>query len=167
MTQEYYEVIKVKIKTNALKMVIITLGLFIVFMFYLLVIGLIKSYQEHDVYFIKLLFYITMYASLILSMISNIIVYSLLSLIDKDVLFTEKAIKKISLVKKISILTFFMLLGIIPIVWKIVEVTKVIGVIPVAVVIIISPLILSTFIGVMEKLLMKIVQIKSENDLTV
>ncbi|WP_270332043.1 DUF2975 domain-containing protein [Lactococcus lactis] len=156
-----------QIKTKALKLVIIILGLFIGFMFSLLVLGLIKSYQENDIYFVKILFYIAMYISLILSMISNIIVYSILTLIDKDILFTEKAIKKISLVKKISILTFFILIGIMPMVWHIVEITKVTGVIPVAIVIIVSPLILSTFIGVMEKLLMKIVQIKSENDLTV
>lgn len=156
-----------KIKTKALKLVIVILGLFIGFMFYLLVIGLIKSYQENDVYFVKLLFYIAMYTSLILSMISNIIVYSILSLIDKDILFTEKSIRKISLIKRISILTFFILIGIMPMVWHIVELTKVTGVIPVAVVIVVAPLILSTFIGVMEKLLMKIVQIKSENDLTV
>ncbi|AUS68874.1 DUF2975 domain-containing protein [Lactococcus lactis] len=156
-----------QIKTNALKLVIIILGLFIVFMFYLLIIGLIKSFQANDVYFEKLLFYIVMYVSLILSMISNIIAYSILSLIDKDILFTERAIKKVSLVKKISILTFFILLGILPMAWHIVELTKVKGVIPVAVVIVVSPLILSTFIGVMEKLLMKMVQIKSENDFTV
>lgn len=156
-----------KIKTNALKLVIIILGLFIGLMFYLLVIGFIKSFQENDVYFVKVLFYISMYISLILSMLSNVIVYSILSLIDKDILFTEKAIRKISLIKKISILIFFILLGIMPMVWHIVEITNVTGVIPVAIVIIVSPLILSTFIGVMEKLLMKIVQIKSENDLTV
>lgn len=156
-----------KIKTNALKLVIIILGLFIGLMFYLLVIGFIKSFQENDVYFVKVLFYISMYISLILSMLSNIIVYSILSLIDKDILFTEKAIRKISLIKRISILIFFILLGIMPMVWHIVEITNVTGVIPVAIVIIVSPLILSTFIGVMEKLLMKIVQIKSENDLTV
>lgn len=156
-----------KIKTNALKLVIIILGLFIGLMFYLLVIGFIKSFQENDVYFVKVLFYISMYISLILSMLSNVIVYSILSLIDKDILFTEKAIRKISLIKRISILIFFILLGIMPMVWHIVEITNVTGVIPVAIVIIVSPLILSTFIGVMEKLLMKIVQIKSENDLTV
>lgn len=156
-----------KIKTNALKLVIIILGLFIGLMFYLLVIGLIKSFQENDVYFVKVLFYISMYISLILSMFSNVIVYSILALIDKDILFTEKAIRKISLIKRISILIFFILLGIMPMVWHIVEITNVTGVIPVAIVIIVSPLILSTFIGVMEKLLMKIVQIKSENDLTV
>lgn len=167
MVEDYYEVVNLKIKTNSLKLAIIVLGLFILSIFFLLIIGLITSYRENSIFFAKLLFYIVMYLSLLLAMISNIIVYSILSLIDREILFTNKAIKKISLVKKLSILTFFILLGIIPMVWHIVKLTKVIGVIPVAIVIIVSPLILSTFIGVTEKLLMKVVQIKSENDLTV
>lgn len=156
-----------RIKTNTLKVVLITLGLFVVFIFYLLVIGLIRSYQVNDVYFVKLLFYIAMYIALILSIVSLSQVYSLLSLIDRDTVFTDKAIKKLSLIKNNSIVTFFALIGIMPMAFHTVELTKVTGIVPVAIAIIVSPLILSTFIGVIEKLLMKMVQIKSENDLTV
>ncbi|KST81586.1 hypothetical protein ATCC19435_1728 [Lactococcus lactis subsp. lactis] len=45
--------------------------------------------------------------------------------------------------------------------------TKVYATIPIALVFIFSPLILSTFTAVIEQLLRKIIEIKSENDLTV
>ena len=156
-----------KVDTKYLKLIIIVIVLFLFFIFSLLVLGLIKSYQNHDIYFDKILFYVAMYLALILSMVSNIIVYSLLTLIDRDVLFTDEAIKRTRLVRSISILIFFALIGIMPMVWHIVELTNVTGVIPIAIIIIVSPLILSTFIGVFEKLLKRMVQIKSENDLTV
>lgn len=156
-----------KVDTKYLKLIIIVIVLFLFFIFSLLVLGLIKSYQNNDIYFDKILFYVAMYLALILSMVSNIIVYSLLTLIDRDVLFTDKAIKRTRLVRSISILIFFVLIGIMPMVWHIVELTNVTGVIPIAIIIIVSPLILSTFIGVFEKLLKRMVQIKSENDLTV
>jgi len=156
-----------KVDTKYLKLVIIVIVLFLLFIFSLLVVGLIKSYQNNDIYFDKILFYVAMYLVLILSMVSNIIVYSLLTLIDRDILFTDKAIKRTRLVRSISILIFFALIGIMPMVWHIVELTNVTGVIPIAIIIIVSPLILSTFIGVFEKLLKRMVQIKSENDLTV
>ncbi|MFQ6367443.1 DUF2975 domain-containing protein [Lactococcus lactis] len=156
-----------KADTKYLKLVIIVIVLFLLFIFSLLVVGLIKSYQNNDIYFDKILFYVAMYLALILSMVSNIIVYSLLTLIDRDILFTDKAIKRTRLVRSISILIFFSLIGIMPMVWHIVELTNVTGVIPIAIIIIVSPLILSTFIGVFEKLLKRMVQIKSENDLTV
>ena len=156
-----------KVDTKYLKLIIIVIVLFLFFIFSLLVLGLIKSYQNNDIYFDKILFYVAMYLALILSMVSNIIVYSLLTLIDRDFLFTDKAIKRTRLVRSISILIFFALIGIMPMVWHIVELTNVTGVIPIAIIIIVSPLILSTFIGVFEKLLKRMVQIKSENDLTV
>ena len=156
-----------EIKTGALKITIISLEILCAFLCYLFVVGLIKSVLSNDIYLSKVLFYIGMNMALVLSIISNFIVYSLLVLIDKDVLFTEKAIKKVSLIKVLSIFIFLSLIGILPMVLHIVQVTKVTGVIPVGIIIIGAPLILTTFIGVFEKLLKKMVQIKSENDLTV
>ncbi|KSU12474.1 hypothetical protein LMG8526_0455 [Lactococcus lactis subsp. lactis] len=46
-------------------------------------------------------------------------------------------------------------------------ITKVYVTIPISLVFIFSPLILSTFTAVIEQLLRKIIEIKSENDLTV
>lgn len=116
-----------KADTKYLKLVIIVIVLFLLFIFSLLVVGLIKSYQNNDIYFDKILFYVAMYLALILSMVSNIIVYSLLTLIDRDILFTDKAIKRTRLVRSISILIFFSLIGIMPMVWHIVELTNVTG----------------------------------------
>lgn len=155
------------IKTKALKGSIIIIGVLIISLFYLLVYGLISSVQVNSIYFEKILFYFSLYIALILSMISNIMVYKILLLIDKDILFTKRALKKIKLIKYLSIYISIVLLGIIPMVKHLVDMTGVSWVYSVTAVIVIAPLILSTFIGVLEKLLIKVLDIKSENDLTV
>ncbi|CDI47357.1 hypothetical protein BN927_02425 [Lactococcus lactis subsp. lactis Dephy 1] len=62
---------------------------------------------------------------------------------------------------------FVVLWGIFPMMYHAAMTTKVYATIPIALVFIFSPLILSTFTAVIEQLLRKIIEIKSENDLTV
>lgn len=156
-----------KIQTGILKITLIVIGMIALLIGYLLTLGLISSLADHDIYFIKVLFYSVLYLALFNSFVALSLIYNILLLIDKDTLFTSKAIKKVGLIKKISILTFFILLGIMPMVGHIVRLTNFTSIIPFAIIINISPLIFSAFVGVMEKLFKKMIQIKSENDLTV
>ncbi|MFP7371328.1 DUF2975 domain-containing protein [Lactococcus lactis] len=156
-----------KIQTGMLKITLIVISMIVLLISYLLTLGLISSLRDNDIYFIKILFYSVLYLALFNSFIVISLVYKILLLIDKDILFTFQAIQKVILIKRISVLTFLFLLGIMPMVFHIVRLTNFTGIIPFAIIINISPLILSTFVGVMEKLLKKMIQIKSENDLTV
>ena len=68
---------------------------------------------------------------------------------------------------KITYAVFVVLWGIFPMMYHAAMITKVYATIPIALVFIFSPLILSTFSAVIEQLLIRIIEIKSENDLTV
>lgn len=156
-----------KINTIPLKIVVsvimvITLILSIVFG-----IGIWEIFNKLEISFIKVLFYFSFLISLLLNLVSCSQVYKILKYMDKDAIFTEQIQKIIKRIKMITYAIFVVLWGIFPMMYHAAMITKVYVTIPISLVFIFSPLILSTFTAVIEQLLRKIIEIKSENDLTV
>lgn len=156
-----------KIKTTFLKVALVPVIAFILFFFVVLTQGLISSYSDHDIYFVKILFYLALYIAAALSLVVTIFVYRILLLIERGTAFTEPALKIISTIKKLSFATFFVLLGILPMPYHIIEVIHAPVIMVIGVAISVTPLIVAIFIATIEKLLQSVIQIKSENDLTV
>lgn len=156
-----------KIKTTFLKVALVPVIAFILFFFVVLTQGLISSYSDYDIYFVKILFYLALYIAAALSLVVTIFVYRILLLIERGTAFTEPALKIISTIKKLSFATFFVLLGILPMTYHIIEVIHAPVIMVIGVAISVTPLIVAIFIATIEKLLQSVIQIKSENDLTV
>lgn len=156
-----------KIKTTFLKVALVPVIAFILFFFVVLTQGLISSYSDHDIYFVKILFYLALYIAAALSLVVTIFVYRILLLIERGTAFTEPALKIISTIKKLSFAAFFVLLGILPMTYHIIEVIHAPVIMVIGVAISVTPFIVAIFIATIEKLLQSVIQIKSENDLTV
>lgn len=88
-----------KIKTTFLKVALVPVIAFILFFFVVLTQGLISSYSDHDIYFVKILFYLALYIAAALSLVVTIFVYRILLLIERGTAFTEPALKIISTIK--------------------------------------------------------------------
>ncbi|WP_260317843.1 DUF2975 domain-containing protein [Lactococcus lactis] len=130
-------------------------------------IGVWEIFHKPEILFIKVLFYFSFIISLLLNLVSCSQVYKILKYMDKDAIFTEQIQKIIKRIKMITYAIFVVLWGIFPMMYHAAMITKVYVTIPISLVFIFSPLILSTFTAVIEQLLRKIIEIKSENDLTV
>ncbi|WKB49931.1 DUF2975 domain-containing protein (plasmid) [Lactococcus lactis subsp. lactis] len=130
-------------------------------------IGIWEIFHKPEILFIKVLFYFSFLISLLLNLVSCSQVYKILKYMDRDTIFTKQIQKIISRIKMITYAVFVVLWGIFPMMYHAAMITKVYVTIPISLVFICSPLILSTFIAVIEQLLRKIIKIKSENDLTV
>lgn len=156
-----------KIKTLYLKITLLPVVAFIIFFFSVLTISLISVIRHGELSFIRGLFDLSLYISLGIALSIIFSVYKILVLIDKDLSFTKDALKHISRIKKLSILMTIVLLAAIPLFYRAsMDVgSTIIFIIGLA--IIATPAVIALFIATIEKLLYSIIQIKSENDLTV
>ncbi|MCT3092728.1 DUF2975 domain-containing protein [Lactococcus lactis] len=156
-----------KINTTPLKIVVLMIMVITVLLSILFGIGVWEIFHKPEILFIKVLFYFSFIISLLLNLVSCSQVYKILKYMDKDAIFTEQIQKIIKRIKMITYAIFVVLWGIFPMMYHAAMITKVYVTIPISLVFIFSPLILSTFTAVIEQLLRKIIEIKSENDLTV
>ncbi|MFR1819938.1 MAG: DUF2975 domain-containing protein [Lactococcus petauri] len=156
-----------KIKTLYLKITLLPVVAFIIFFFSMLTISLIGVIRRGELSFIRGLFDLSLYISLVIALAIILSVYKILVLIDKELSFTKDVLKHISIIKKLSILMTIVLLAAIPLFYRAsMDVgSTIIFIIGLA--IIATPAVIALFIATIEKLLYSIIQIKSENDLTV
>ncbi|MFK4900431.1 DUF2975 domain-containing protein [Lactococcus petauri] len=156
-----------KIKTLYLKITLLPVVAFIIFFFSMLTISLIGVIRRGELSFIRGLFDLSLYISLVIALAIILSVYKILVLIDKELSFTKDVLKHISIIKKSSILMTIVLLAAIPLFYRAsMDVgSTIIFIIGLA--IIATPAVIALFIATIEKLLYSIIQIKSENDLTV
>ena len=156
-----------KIKTLYLKITLLPVVAFIIFFFSMLTISLIGVIRHGELSFIRGLFDLSLYISLVIALAIILSVYKILVLIDKELSFTKDVLKHISIIKKLSILMTIVLLAAIPLFYRAsMDVgSTIIFIIGLA--IIATPAVIALFIATIEKLLYSIIQIKSENDLTV
>ncbi|WP_270745120.1 DUF2975 domain-containing protein [Lactococcus petauri] len=156
-----------KIKTLYLKITLLPVVAFIIFFFSMLTISLIGVIRRGELSFIRGLFDLSLYISLVIALAIILSVYKILVLIDKELSFTKDVLKHISIIKKLSILMTIVLLAAIPLFYRAsMDVGSTIIFI-IALAIIATPAVIALFIATIEKLLYSIIQIKSENDLTV
>ncbi|MDC0825925.1 MULTISPECIES: DUF2975 domain-containing protein [Lactococcus] len=156
-----------KIKTLYLKITLLPVVAFIIFFFSVLTIGLINIVRQGELSFIRGLFDLSLYISLGIALTITLSVYKILVLIDKELSFTKDALKYISRIKRLSILMTIVLLAAIPLFYRTsMDVGSTIVFI-IGLAIIVTPAVIALFIATIEKLLYSIIQIKSENDLTV
>lgn len=156
-----------KIKTIHLKIALIPIFIFILFFIYILTLGLLSSYLDHDIYLIKVLFYLSLYITSGFAIVITALIFKILTLIDKERAFTSQALKLISKIKNLFVAMTVVLSVSLPMLFYIVEVVKIPLLLIIGLAIVVSPIIIALFVATIEKLLYSIIQIKIENDLTV
>ncbi|TNU77512.1 DUF2975 domain-containing protein [Lactococcus lactis subsp. lactis] len=156
-----------KINTMPLKLIVSMIMIITVLLSILFGIGIWEIFHKPEILFIKVLFYFSFLISMLLNLVSCIQVYKILKYMDRATIFTKQIQIIINRIKKITYAVFIVLWGIFPMMYQTAIVTKVYVTIPISLVFIFSPLILSTFTAVIEQLFIRILEIKSENDLTV
>lgn len=93
--------------------------------------------------------------------------FTLLIFIDKNLAFSESAIKALRNIKYSAVIMTTIYFGAMPIFFQIAEIDDAPGVVPIGTIFICAPLVIAVFAGVLEKLVKNAIDIKSENDLTV
>ena len=156
-----------KIKTLYLKITLLPVVAFIIFFFSMLTISLIGVIRRGELSFIRGLFDLSLYISLVIALAIILSVYKILVLIDKELSFTKDVLKHISIIKKLSILMTIVLLAAIPLCYRASMDVGFTIIFIIGLAIIATPAVIALFIATIEKLLYSIIQIKSENDLTV
>lgn len=118
--------------------------------------------------FLKYPFLVCMYLASTLFIFALYQAFILLGYIDKGKAFSELSIKVLSNIKKSTIMTSILLyIAGMPAVYLVAEVDDAPGLILVGLVFTSVPLVIATFVAILQRLLQEAVDIKSENDFTV
>lgn len=107
-------------------------------------------------YFSSIPFYIALYQS-----------FKLLGLIDKNTAFSEAGVGALKKIKYCAVVISGMFALGMPYIFSVADKDDAPGVVAIGLVIIFASAVIATFAGVLEKLLRNVVEIKSENELTV
>lgn len=91
----------------------------------------------------------------------------LLSLIDKNIAFSDAAVNVLKNIKRCAIVIAVLYVGGVPLLYPIADAEDAPGLIIIGMIIACAPVTLAVFVAVLQKLLESAINIKSENDLTV
>jgi hypothetical protein len=156
-----------KIKTTFLKIILLGMSVFILFVAMLWTFGFIHAYSANELYPARIIAHISLYGTAISSLSIIFFVYRILRLIDQSNPFSTQALQLIRKIKQATLVIFVLFLGLLPMVYRIADVEDAPGVVIIGLGIVAVPLALSVFVATIEKLLESVIQIKHENDLTV
>ncbi|HPJ00388.1 MAG TPA: DUF2975 domain-containing protein [Enterococcus sp.] len=150
-----------KIKTTFLKISLLGMSVFILFVAMLWTFGLIHAYSA------RIIAHISLYGTAISSLSIIFFVYRMLRLVDQSNPFSTQTLQLVRKIKQATLVIFVLFLGLLPMVYRIADVEDAPGVVIIGLGIVTVPLALSVFVATIEKLLESVIQIKHENDLTV
>jgi hypothetical protein len=156
-----------KIKTTFLKIILLGMSVFILFVAMLWTFGFIHAYSANELYPARIIAHISLYGTAISSLSIIFFVYRILRLIDQSNPFSTQALQLIRKIKQATLVIFVLFLGLLPMVYRIADVEDAPGVVIIGLGIVAVPLALSVIVATIEKLLETVIQIKHENDLTV
>lgn len=156
-----------KIKTTFLKIILLGMSAFILFISLLWTFGLIHAYSTNELYPARIIAHISLYGSAIAALSVMFFVYRILCLIDQNNTFSTKTLQLIHKIKQATLVIFILFFGLLPMVYRIADVEDAPGVMIIGLGIVAIPLAVSVFVTTIEKLLVSVIQIKHENDLTV
>lgn len=108
-----------------------------------------------------------MYASAVPFFFALYNAYLLLTYIDRNRAFEDVTIKALRNIKYSAIAMTVIYFGAMPMFFQIAEIDDAPGMVPIGTVAICAPLVIAVFAAVLEKLVKNVIEIKSENDLTV
>lgn len=156
-----------KIKTTLLKLVTAILDLFIAFFVYALCWGTISSIVEDSVFSLQLMSSIFLFIGALIAFGISFYLFKIFRLMDRQQFFTQVSLHAVKMIRNLFVVEFFALLGIMPFVYYSADQGDSPGMIIIVGAIVFLPLAISAFISAMEQILIKAINMKTENDLTI
>ncbi len=92
---------------------------------------------------------------------------NLLKYIDQNNAFSDDSVRALKNIKISALIITLLLISFMPVAYTIADLDDVPGILLLSLAIMFTPLVMSVFAALLEKLLHEAIQIKSENDLTV
>lgn len=156
-----------KPKTTFLKFILAGLVAFILFLSFLLTMGLLFSINEHSVFPEQVLASISLYLSAIASLLIIYYMYRMLGLVDNDRAFSAMSLIYVRAIFRLTIMEFIVLIGTVPFVYYIADNDDAPGVMIIGLGMLIIPLVVATFVSIIEKLLKNAIELKLDYELTI
>ncbi|WP_270346069.1 DUF2975 domain-containing protein [Enterococcus thailandicus] len=156
-----------KPKTTFLKFILVGLVAFILFLSFLLTMGLLFSINEHSVFPEQVLASISLYLSAIASLLIIYYMYRMLVLVDNDRAFSAMSLIYVRAIFRLTIMEFIVLIGTVPFVYYIADNDDAPGVMIIGLGMLIIPLAVATFVSIIEKLLKNAIELKLDYELTI
>lgn len=156
-----------KPKTTFLKFILAGLVAFILFLSFLLTMGLLFSINEHSVFPEQVLASISLYLSAIASLLIIYYMYRMLGLVDNDRAFSAMSLIYVRAIFRLTIMEFIVLIGTVPFVYYIADNDDAPGVMIIDLGMLIIPLAVATFVSIIEKLLKNAIELKLDYELTI
>lgn len=156
-----------KPKTTFLKFILAGLVAFILFLSFLLTMGLLFSINEHSVFPEQVLASISLYLSAIASLSIIYYMYRMLGLVDNDRAFSAMSLIYVRAIFRLTIMEFIVLIGTVPFVYYIADNDDAPGVMIIGLGMLIIPLAVATFVSIIEKLLKHAIELKLDYELTI
>ncbi|GEK37025.1 hypothetical protein K5E_22700 [Enterococcus thailandicus] len=156
-----------KPKTTFLKFILAGLVAFILFLSFLLTMGLLFSINEHSVFPEQVLASISLYLSAIASLLIIYYMYRMLVLVDNDRAFSAMSLIYVRAIFRLTIMEFIVLIGTVPFVYYIADNDDAPGVMIIGLGMLIIPLAVATFVSIIEKLLKNAIELKLDYELTI
>lgn len=156
-----------KPKTTFLKFILAGLVAFILFLSFLLTMGLLFSINEHSVFPEQVLASISLYLSAIASLLIIYYMYRMLDLVDNDRAFSAMSLIYVRAIFRLTIMEFIVLIGTVPFVYYIADNDDAPGVMIIGLGMLIIPLAVATFVSIIEKLLKNAIELKLDYELTI
>lgn len=156
-----------KPKTTFLKFILAGLVAFILFLSFLLTMGLLFSINGHSVFPEQVLASISLYLSAIASLLIIYYMYRMLVLVDNDRAFSAMSLIYVRAIFRLTIMEFIVLIGTVPFVYYIADNDDAPGVMIIGLGMLIIPLAVATFVSIIEKLLKNAIELKLDYELTI
>lgn len=156
-----------KPKTTFLKFILAGLVAFILFLSFLLTMGLLFSINEHSVFPEQVLASISLYLSAIASLLIIYYMYRMLGLVDNDRAFSAMSLIYVRAIFRLTIMEFIVLIGTVPFVYYIADNDDAPGVMIIGLGMLIIPLAVATFVSIIGKLLKNAIELKLDYELTI
>lgn len=156
-----------KAKTTFLKFILAGLVAFILFLSFLLTMGLLFSINEHSVFPEQVLASISLYLSAIASLLIIYYMYRMLGLVDNNTAFSAMSLVYVHAIFRLALMEFIVLTGTLPFVYFIADNDDAPGVMVIGLGMLIIPLAVATFVSIIEKLLKNAIELKLDSELTI
>ncbi|WP_334352273.1 DUF2975 domain-containing protein [Companilactobacillus sp. HBUAS56257] len=156
-----------KIKTTFLKIVTAILDLFVLFFVYALGWGTYTSIVDHSVLHLQLISAGFLFASALVAFGISYYLFKIFFLMDKQQFFTKMSLHSVKMIRNLFVVEFFVLSGIMPYIYYSADRGDAPGMIIIVGSVVFLPLALAAFVSAMEQILIKAINMKDENDLTI
>ncbi|MQS75407.1 DUF2975 domain-containing protein [Companilactobacillus halodurans] len=156
-----------QIKTTLLKLVTLIIDGFTLLFAFMLMMGLINSFQTHSLFKLQIMTSVFLYIACLIILFISHYLYRIFHLIDIHDFFSPKALRFVKNVRYLFTLLFLAIMGIMPFVYHSADLGDAPGLIVITLAIAFIPLAIAAFISAMEKILINSSKFKQENELTI